>query len=68
MLEILIEHLKKYGSITSMEDIQEYGCTRLSHYIYLMRGQGMNIENEIIKTVNRYGQKTHYCRYRLRDE
>ena len=37
MKECILRHLRDYGTITSWEAIQEYGCTRLSHYIYLLK-------------------------------
>ena len=36
----ILNHLMEKGSITSMQAIQDYGCTRLSHYIYLLRNDG----------------------------
>jgi hypothetical protein len=52
MYEIILRHLKDYGSITSWEAIQEYSCTRLSHYIWMARNMGYIIENERINTKN----------------
>ena len=40
MKDRILNHLEKYGSITSWEAIKEYGCTRLSQYIYLLRNEG----------------------------
>ena len=37
MKERILRHLEDYGSITTWEAIKEYGCTRLGHYIYLLR-------------------------------
>lgn len=68
MYEIILRHLRDYGSITSWEAIQEYGCTRLSQYILMLRQNGYNIENERINTKNRYGMPTNYVKYRLREE
>ena len=69
MLELLIGHLKKHGNITSWEAITEYGCTRLSHYIWIMRTRlGMNIESEVIIAKNRFGKPTHYCKYILKED
>jgi hypothetical protein len=64
--ERILRHLKDYGSITTWEAITEYGCTRLGHYIYLLRRKdNYNITDEIIKSTNRYGDATHYKKYNL---
>ena len=64
--ERILRHLKDYGSITTWEAITEYGCTRLGHYIYLLRRkENYNITDEIIKGTNRYGEHTHYKKYYL---
>lgn len=67
MYERILNHLKEYGNITSLEAIQNYGCTRLSHYIYLLRKDGYRVDSEIVKSKNRYGEKIHFCKYVLRD-
>ena len=68
MYERILNHLIEYGSITSYEAIKEYGCTRLSQYIYLLKKDGYVIDVQIEKNINRYGEKIHYNRYLLRGE
>lgn len=66
MKERILRHLEDYGSITTWEAITEYGCTRLGHYIYLLRRKdNYNITDEIIKSTNRYGDATYYKKYNL---
>lgn len=65
MKERILRHLIDYGTITSWEAIQEYGCTRLSHYIYLLRTDGHTITGKDEPFTNRYGEKSHFTRYRL---
>lgn len=62
---LILEHLEKYGSIDSMTAIKEYGNTRLSATIYLLRKDGYIIQNETCNTVNRYGRKVQYVKYKL---
>lgn len=65
-LDDVLEHLEKYGSITSMEAITEYGATRLSAIIYKLRHQGYNISTEMLTVKSkRYGRTTHYGKYTL---
>ena len=55
MKERILRHLRDYGTITSWEAIQEYGCTRLSHYIYLLKKDGHTITGVDEPFTNRYG-------------
>ena len=69
MKEIILAHLQEHGSITSMEAIEKYHCTRLSHYIYLLRKDGHVIESEDVAFVHSVtGRKGMYSRYRLEVE
>ena len=66
MKDRILRHLEDYGSITTWDAIMEYGCTRLGHYIYLLRRKdNYNITDEIITGTNRYGDATHYKKYHL---
>jgi hypothetical protein len=48
-LEMIKNHLEIYGNITSLEAITHYRITRLSHYIYLLRGEGKSITSERVE-------------------
>lgn len=61
----ILRHLKDYGSITSMEAIQEYGILRLASRINDLRAQGIAITSEVKTGKNRYGEPTHFSVYRL---
>ena len=66
MKEIILEHLQEHGSITSMEAYDRYQCTRLAHYIYLLRKEGYEIETEDVTFIHSItGRKGQYARYRL---
>lgn len=65
MQERILSHLEKYGSITTWEAIREYGCTRLSQYIYALRKEKYNIQDEWIENRNRYGDNAPYKKYIL---
>lgn len=39
----ILDHLLKYGSITSWTAIQEYRCTRIAEYIRQLRAEGKDI-------------------------
>lgn len=59
-------HLQQYGSITSWEAIKEYGATRLSAIIYNLRNKyDMNIINQEVDFIDRYGTNSSYVKYIL---
>ena len=62
----LLDYLKKKGSITTMEAIQELGNTRLSEYIRQLRVDGYVIKNEPQKGMNRFGEKVHFDKFVLK--
>lgn len=61
----VINHLREYKSITSLEAIKKYGATRLSGIIYVLRDRGFVISTEIIYKKNKYGNMTRYAVYHL---
>lgn len=63
--QAVLEHLEKYGGITTLEAINEYGATRLSDIIYRLRNQGHNITNKWENGIDRFGNKTEFVRYEL---
>lgn len=63
--DIVLKHLRDFKSITSWEAFTEYGITRLSAVIYILRAEGYDIESETIKTLNRYGNPTRFSKYSL---
>ena len=67
MEDMILKHLQEFGSITSWEAIVEYGCTRLSQYIYLLRKDGYNIIGENVTKKNRYDQSVTFSKYKLED-
>lgn len=60
-----MEYIKENGSITQLDALREFGCMRLASRISDMRKQGINIEKDTVKSVNRYGEKISYARYRM---
>lgn len=63
--ERVLRHLIDFGTITSLEAIQEYGILRLASRINDLRREGYNITSERGLGKNRYGEKTHFTIYRL---
>ena len=63
--ERIYRHLQDYGSITSLEAMQEYGIMRLASRISDMKKAGTAIRSETVAGENRYGEKTSFSRYYL---
>lgn len=61
----IIDYIKRFGSITQLEALQDLGVMRLASRISDLRSLGYPIvsETEIVK--NRFGEKCHVKRYRL---
>tara|TARA_R110002012_G_scaffold2179_1_gene10419 strand:- start:5574 stop:5816 length:243 start_codon:yes stop_codon:yes gene_type:complete len=53
----LLDYLKKYGSITSLEAIRDLGNTRLSASIFVLKDNGHNIETENTQVATRWTNK-----------
>lgn len=62
----ILLHLEEKGHINSWEAIKEYGATRLSAIIYNLRHHyNLDIVNETVEFVDRFGTKSHYDNYIL---
>lgn len=61
----LLDYLKKYKSITSLDAIRDLGNTRLSATIHTLRKDGHNIESEDMQVNNRWGNSTTVSKYIL---
>lgn len=66
--EKVLAHLEKHGSITSLEAIELYGATRLSAIIFMLRKRGYNIETIDTPFVDRFGTKSTYGKYILKEK
>lgn len=63
--ERILRHLDDYGSITQGEAMQEYGIYRLASRVNDLRRREYPIATETVTGHNRYGETTHYARYRM---
>lgn len=65
MEEIILKHLEEHGSITTWEAIELYKCTRLGHYIFLLRKHHNIIDKRIPFTHSITKRKSSCKRYIL---
>ena len=63
----IYKYMKDFGSITQLDAIRDLGVMRLASRISDMRKEGIGIVREMESAKNRYGEDTHYARYRLED-
>ena len=61
----ILRHLNCFGSITSLEAMQEYGIMRLASRITDLKRRGYHIVGETATSKNRFGEKTSFKVYKL---
>ena len=65
--ERILRHLADYGSITSLEAVNEYGIMRLASRVVDLKKMGYPIISEYESALNRYGERVSYSRYRMEE-
>lgn len=67
--DAVLAHLKANGSITSKEAIDNYGATRLSSIIHILRHkEGYVIETHMMAGKTRFGHSCEYAKYVLKED
>ena len=61
----VLRFLRDFGSITALDAIREFGIMRLAARIWELRKMGFSIEKVMEESLNRYGEKVRYARYKL---
>lgn len=64
----VLDYIKKFGSITTLEAFRDLGVTRLSARIYELRNRNIEIVSTSLTSKNRYGEKCTYAKYSLKEE
>lgn len=60
----VLQYILDTGSITSLDAIREFGNTRLSASIWLLRHiDNIDIKSKFETSKNRYGEKVSFARY-----
>ena len=60
----VLQYMIENNGITAYEAVVEVGCTQLSARICELQREGHIFSTELIRNVNRYGDRCHYLRYR----
>lgn len=66
--EKIIEHIEKYGSITSFEAYMDLGITQLATRISELKEKGYEFETEWITKKNKDGAVVSFKKYYLADK
>lgn len=63
----VMDYMRQFGSITTLEAFRDLGITRLSGVIFDLRKKYV-IVSRTERGRNRYGEKTSYSRYYLEEK
>lgn len=64
--KVILQHLKRFGSIEPLTALREYGCYRLGARISDLRSEGYKIITETVTSVSRItGRPIHFANYKL---
>ena len=64
--ERVLNYIKEFGSISSMEAFQDLGVTRLSAVIFDLKELGYEFDTITEGRKNRWGDKVYFARYSLK--
>lgn len=62
---MILEYMRKHGSITPGEAYAELGCMRLASRINELRNRGVEIRKVMEIDTNRNGETVRYARYSI---
>ena len=65
--DLVLDYIKQFNCITSLEAIKELGVTRLASRIYDLKKEGHEFETEDIKVHTRSGYTT-VTKYKLKEK
>lgn len=66
--EMILEYMKRFGSIDPKEAYFDIGCMKLATRISELKRAGHSIVDETITDKNRWGKTVHFKRYRLGEQ
>lgn len=66
--ERILKYMQDFGSINPHQAITDLGIMRLAARVSDLRCEGYEIERQIVKSKNRYGEPVYFAEYRLMEE
>ena len=64
--ERILKYINDFGSITSLQAMQDLGVMRLASRITDLKQAGYEIDSEFVHSKNRYGEPMKYKRYYMK--
>lgn len=64
--ERILKYINDFGSITSLQAMQDLGVMRLASRITDLKQAGYEIDSEYVHSKNRYGEPMKYKRYYIK--
>lgn len=62
----ILDYMREFGGITTMDAFNDLGVTRLSARIYeIINDYEIPVKKERMERLNRYGEKVRFDRYML---
>lgn len=65
--ERILKYINDFGSITSLQAMQDLGVMRLASRITDLKQAGYEIDSEYVHSKNRYGEPMKYKKYYLKE-
>lgn len=66
--ELIVEYMKRFGSINPLQALEDIGCFRLASRISDLKKQGYPIISERVNYKTRLGEAKHFNEYRLKED
>lgn len=66
-VQLILEYMDEFGSITPLEAIRDIGCYRLSARISDIKKRGYPVRTELVSVQNRRGKQSKIARYSLEE-
>lgn len=64
----ILTYIKDFGSITSLQAMQDLGCMRLASRINDLKRMGFPIRKRSASAINRYNEKVYFAEYYIEEE
>ena len=66
--EMIINYINEFRSITPMQAFADLGITKLATRVSEMKKAGVQFEQQMVSSKNRYGKNVSYMQYKLRKQ
>lgn len=64
----VLRYIENFGSITSLQAMQDLGCMRLASRVNDLKRMGIPVRKRQASAINRYGERVHFAEYYIEEE